>query len=193
MKRYTALTKPEGTFYTLSISSGEIQYIIQSNTERAFIIALLQDAMRGSSTYRSIKQAPSSVELLAFSITRKRILLLLFSYTLPAIQTLGSHLINSLTEYQEDLEVHRPRNIQPVAHLSVLKDAHAAFMSSLNIHASHSDWEYDRYSSVGFYIHQRGGSWVHTWRMGAFYNNTPETYRQLLQESVKNKARIGSS
>lgn len=179
-------TQSHGAFYTLTILPKNTPYIIQSNSERAFIIASLQDSIQGD--YRkhyTIKQRPSTIELTAFSITRSRIILLFFAYTKPTAQAFGSQLVNMLAQYQETITPYHP--IATTIHLRELSDAHDAFVSSLSIHAHHSDWEYDRYSSIGFYLHGRSGAWMKTWRMSAFYKEDPEIYRKKLKEFLFSK------
>lgn len=85
-----------GSFYTLTILPKKTPYIIKSNSERAFIAASLQDIIQGRHKYRTIQEKPSTIELIAFSITRTRILLLFFAYTKPLAQSFGSQLINML-------------------------------------------------------------------------------------------------
>ena len=63
-----------------------------------------------------------------------------------------------------------------------LRGAHQALEQSVAIHSLHTDWEYDRYSSIGFYLHDRRGDWMRLWRLSQLYDNEPTHYRALVAE-----------
>lgn len=179
--------KSAANYYQLVITSrgqnAGFQPILHSNSERACVIATLQDTLR--STYTSmyhpvVSKLVTHIDLLGFSITRSDISLVLFALTRQDAQNLGALIVHRLTEFQHDEYIHHP----PVSILQVritpLPGPRNALHTTTQLHARHQDWEHDRYSSVGFYLHGRRGEWMRLWRITSLYGNDPEKYRALL-------------
>ncbi len=64
-----------------------------------------------------------------------------------------------------------------------LSGKHEALALSASIHLLHKDWEYDRYSSIGFYLHDRRGDWMKLWRLTQLYDNDATLYREYLERT----------
>lgn len=160
---------------------------VTSNSERAYIISVLQDTLKShpaiNDTYPTHKNLSVHIDLLAFSITQERIALVLFGLSRADIQHLSAVIINQLGDFRQDLQMQEVALQSRITHLS---GPHNALQTTTLIHADHTDWEYDRYSSIGFYLHERRGGWMHLWRMTRLYNN-PETYRLLMQSTIEIK------
>lgn len=190
-------------YYTLTIKADSRQYtdqIIFSNSERAFIIAILQDclgsAARDSPSNLGIAQhlhTAHYTDLLGFSITRSHISLVAFSLSRETLRSLGAHIINKLCEFQENEHTSAPKTVTPRLTINRLPGPHMALHSTLLIHAQHTDWEYDRYSSIGFYLHERRGDWMRLWRMVQLYEGDPSEYRRLLMPLVNQNRRLTPS
>ena len=65
-----------------------------------------------------------------------------------------------------------------------LAGEHEALGLSADIHLIHKDWEYDRYSSIGFYLHDRRGDWMKLWRLTKLYDNNAAAYRNFIQHAL---------
>lgn len=157
--------------------------IIQSNSERASIIAALQDTL-GDPLHLDdllIKRLSIHTDLLGFSIKREAVSFVLFSLTHADAQNFGAHIVNRLSHFQQTHHVYSPEVALPRARIVELAGPHDALHTITQLHLRHEDWEYDRYSSIGFYLHERRGSWMRLWRIAPLFNSDPDTYRQLLR------------
>lgn len=182
---------PSAGFYLLALRPKNGTAILHSNNERAFVISQLQDIL----TRRSLLEIPSvhqtlasHIDLLAFSITRADIQLVLFSLSYTSVVLLGRILTARLADYQTEWQtIPYRQQSSPTGHsvsLRRLIGPHHALHQSVQLHLRHQDWEYDRYSSIGFYLHDRRGAWMHLWRLSRLYDNDSELYRLLLEPST---------
>lgn len=173
-------------YYHITIRSNERSLLMQSNSERAFIIAQLHYFLSPRLIIGDIpayRQLASCIDLLAFSIKSDAIHLLIFSID-SQLSSYFAHCIT--TQFQQYRREQTPTraNIFPVFTSTTVKKLagpHQALAHSLAIHLLHEDWEYDRYSSIGFYLHDRRGDWMRTWRLARLYENDSELYRELIQ------------
>lgn len=167
---------------TLTVSDG--QPLLRSNGERAYFVSLLQDSLSPLLLLRDIpahRQLASCIDLLAFSITRQSVHLIVFTIDMTVATRFTAHLVSKLTQYQDEafrLFSQRPGVLRK--QIDQLTGQHQALAHSAAIHLLHSDWEYDRYSSIGFYLHDRRGDWMRIWRLSRIYDNNPIAYRELL-------------
>lgn len=182
-------------YYTATLQLRHGGRLLRSNNERAFVISQLQDALRRYTTLEdpTIRhQLASHIDLLAFSITGEEIALILFSIHRPATQALLDFIAKRLEEYQTEWPTRRiAQKIQPyefVATIRHLTGPHAALAQSVALHLRHSDWEYDRYSSIGFYLHDRRGDWMHLWRLSRLYENDNTRYRMLIMAKISQES-----
>lgn len=174
-------------YYQVSITSQGGKSLMRSNSERAFTIAQLQDLLSPRLILVEIpahKQLASCIDLLAFSITNHSIDLLFFSIDKSIAVYLANCVAERVGEYHQELyPVKTP--LAPRICIQKLTGPHQALARSLDIHLQHEDWEYDRYSSVGFYLHDRRGDWMRTWRLAQLYENNSANYYHLLIEKVQ--------
>ncbi|UTX51456.1 hypothetical protein KI440_00640 [Candidatus Saccharibacteria bacterium TM7i] len=193
MKPESLYSPVHTAYYLLNIKASHrtpFRTIIHSNTERAYIIAILQDTLGGHALNPhaiTLQRLATTTDLLAFSITRTSISLLLFAFNQADVQTLGVLLINKLIEFQESEHINHPQNPALRADMQILCGPHDALHVSTQLHAQHSDWEHDRYSSIGFYLHGRRGDWMRLWRLTRLYNNHSETYRALVCATINTR------
>lgn len=171
-------------YYHVEFIASDSRKLLSSNNERAFIVSLLQDLLSPRLLLSDIaphKQLASCIDLLAFSITSTSIHLLLFAIDASVVSDFTHCITARLSQYQFD---YHPRLLlakPSVVRTKKLRGPHQALAQSIEIHALHEDWEYDRYSSIGFYLHDRRGDWMRIWRLSQLYENTSENYRTLLE------------
>lgn len=181
--------RPVPGYYQLTLkadSMSNVQYIIHSNSERAFIVAVLQDTLRHQTT----SPLATHIDLLAFSITRSEISLVLFAITHVDVRNIAAIIINRLHSFQQDIHTYKPQLATIKSSLSRLAGPRTALHQTTLLHANHLDWEYDRYSSIGFYLHERRGDWMHLWRLSGLYKNNSETYRRLVLATIERKTYV---
>lgn len=182
-------TQHSAGYYQLSITSTS-RYIMRSNSERAFIIAKLQDLLSPRYTIGDIpvyKQLASCVDLLAFSIRAEAIELVIFSIDHSIATYFSQTIANQLIAYQHEHTKHTATIPASRCRIQKLRGPHHALARTVAVHHLHEDWEYDRYSSIGFYLHDRRGDWMRTWRLATLYENNELLYRKLfLNHPFKN-------
>lgn len=167
----------------------DVQPIVHSNDERAFIVARFQDALSPRlllTNEPAHHQLASCIDLLAFSITKQSVHLIVFAID-PAIAATFCHtLLERLSAYQTEygkkaIATHPSTQVR----LRKLTGSDEALALTVAVHGRHDDWEYDRYSSIGFYLHDRRGDWMRLWRMTHLYDNNPTVYRELMELYVQ--------
>lgn len=170
-------------YYSVTITSANNTKLLQTNDERAFVISQLQDLL----TTRSCLEEPFNrlalayqIDLLAFSLLPYSMQFVLFAIAPSSVSALVSLLTERLTVYKCDLGIHRSHLIEPLVQIETVYGPHDALQTTVRLHLSHPNWEYDRYSSIGFYLHDRRGSWMRLWRLTHLYDNEPQQYLQLI-------------
>ena len=181
-------TVSEYGFCHVTIEPPEAKKLLRSNNERAFVIAQLQDLLSPRLILGDVpayRQLSSCIDLLAFSISHEAIHLLIFTIDTTLASDFAHRITARLVQFQYEF---RPRRYQhgPEArvHIEKLIGPHQALARSIQIHLLHQDWEYDRYSSIGFYLHDRRGDWMRLWRLTALYDNDPTLYYGLIEQSI---------
>lgn len=166
-------------YYLVTLRARAGTYLLTSNNERAFVVSQLQDVLRRQSVLENPAirhQLAGYIDLLVFSITKEAVSFVIFSITRLAAKQLAHYIAQRLEEYQAEwASVH-----ESAVSIRRLTGPHDALHLSVILHLRHQDWEYDRYSSIGFYLHDRRGDWVHLWRISRLYENDPKLYRTLL-------------
>ncbi len=180
-------------YYTSVISKEGSGALLRSNDERAFIIATLQDTLSPRLLIGEVpayKQMASCIDLLAFSIRSDAIRLVFFAIDEFIARRFVESIATRLESYQSERGWSqsglKPR--RGSATTKKLRGPHHALIVTTNLHLLHEDWEYDRYSSIGFYLHDRRGDWMRTWRMAQLYENQALNYRHLLISQVSSGA-----
>jgi len=171
-------------YYHITLSSQDARPLLSSNNERAFVITLLQDLLTPRLLISEIpeyKQLASCLDLLAFSIRTTSIQLVLFSIDETITDTFAQVVTSRLAEFQSEYCTKPPAEMRTA--VSRLIGPHQALAQTVTIHKAHEDWEYDRYSSIGFYLHDRRGDWMRMWRVAQLYDNDGENYRALMTKS----------
>jgi hypothetical protein len=179
-------TKTNG-YYHVRIGCNQTSRFLSSNNERAFVTLQIQQLLAARSVLEDPLYAKSlahHIDLLAYSISEDGIQLLAYCIDVDSIQQLVHIVIARLDQFRSDfwLQYH---TLHPTATTTITKLAgeHESLKVSADIHLHHKDWEYDRYSSIGFYLHDRRGDWMRLWRLTRLYDNDPTTYRQFILQS----------
>jgi hypothetical protein len=182
-------TEKTNGYYHVCIRALEVGRFLKTNNERAFIGVQLQQILAARSVLEDPLYAKSlahHIDLLAFSISEDGIQLLAYCIDVGSLKHLVSILIKRLTQYRSE---YQPNIYQPEISISIkrLAGEHEALALSADIHLLHKDWEYDRYSSIGFYLHDRRGDWMKLWRLSNIYNNDASAYRNFLRHNKETK------
>ena len=185
IRKITKRTTPSHGYYHIILRPAPPgTTLLISNGERAYVVALLQDALSPRFVLSNGNSSLSSyIDLLAFSLTRTEVHLLVFAIDRVAVRYLAAVLSHRLTIYTNEIKVQHYTSPRSPVSLSItkLRGAHHALRASAAIHLRHPNWEYDRYSSIGFYLHDRRGDWMRIWRLTKLYDNNSVHYRQFIE------------
>jgi hypothetical protein len=178
-------TKKTNGYYHVQVGSAESNRFFKTNNERAFVGVQIQQLLAARSVLEDPLYARSlahHIDLLAFSISQDGIQLLAYCIDVSSLRHLVNILLERLAQYRSEYQHYTQ---QPAASISIRKlvGEHEALSLSANIHLLHEDWEYDRYSSIGFYLHDRRGDWMKLWRLTTLYNNDAPTYRRFIKHA----------
>lgn len=195
--------KLDAGYYLVTLSGQIGRPILRSNNERAFIISQLQDLLGRKSLLEepAIRhRLASHIDLLAFSIVESNIQFVAFSITRNSMQAFAKCIVYRLSNYQNEWQLapsfQRFQTDEPHITIRRLAGPHEALHHTVTLHQRHLDWEYDRYSSIGFYLNDRRGDWMHVWRLAQLYDNDQNLYRELITHSlpeVKNDRELSTA
>ena len=179
-------TKKSNGYYHVQVSTQALYRFFKSNNERAFVCLQLQQLLAARSVLEDplyVKSLAHHIDLLAYSITEEGIQLLAYSIDVSSVHQLVSILLNRLSQFRSEYKLYLR---EPTSSISILKISgeHEALSISATIHLLHKDWEYDRYSSIGFYLHDRRGDWMKLWRLTNLYDNDSNTYLRFLESKT---------
>lgn len=186
--------KKSNGYYHVRIRLAEAGRFLKTNNERAFINVQLQQLLTARSVLEDPLYAKSlahHIDLLAYSISEQGIQLLAYCIDVSSLQHLISILMERLAQYRSEYKIYlKPIAAQPSISVEKLAGQHEALSTSISIHLLHKDWEYDRYSSIGFYLHDRRGDWMRLWRLTRLYDNDATMYREFVQNMNQNYERV---
>lgn len=180
-------TKRTNGYYHVQIRSVGSSRFFKSNNERAFIGVQIQQLLAARSVLEDPLYAKSlahHIDLLAFSISQEGVQLLAYCIDISSLRHLVNILLERLAQYRSEYRLYAH---QPDVSISIRKltGEHEALSLSADIHLLHKDWEYDRYSSIGFYLHDRRGDWMKLWRLTKLYDNDTSAYRKFVQHNIR--------
>jgi hypothetical protein len=184
--KYISIKKTNG-YYHVQVCSNYANRFFKTNNERAFVGVQIQQLLAARSVLEDPLYARSlahHIDLLAFSISEEGVQLLAYCIDISSLQHLVAILLERLHQYRLEYRQHAQLPAEDSS-ISIRKLAgeHEALMISADIHLLHKDWEYDRYSSIGFYLHDRRGDWMKLWRLTNLYDNDASTYRHFIQQT----------
>lgn len=180
--------KHHAAYYHVMVTTPHTSKLLASNNERAFVISQLQDLLSMRSLLEDTtahKRLAAHIDLLGFSLLPHSMQFVLFSISEGSVQVFLSVLLKRLEQYQSEWRVSlfkasKKLPPQPQVSLQKLAGPHDALQVATRLHRHHQDWEFDRYSSIGFYLHDRRGDWMRIWRLSQLYGTDPATYRQII-------------
>lgn len=178
-------------YYSVMLTPQNGRYAVHTNSERAFVVSQLQDLLSPRLLLVTVpphKQFASCIDLLGFSITRESVYLVLFAIDTSSATHLATCLAKRLVQYQSEYHPSKAMPAQLRIAVKKLRGPHQALARTVVLHLKHEDWEYDRYSSVGFYLHDRRGDWMRTWRLAQLYDNNVDNYYALLEDRSKHSS-----
>jgi len=188
-----ALLYDSGYFHVW-MSSIEGVAFFSSDKDKAFFIALLQDNLSPRNRLQAISLKntgySSEIDLLAYSLTKTGVHLLVHTTRKTAIEELGQSL---LLAYQVQLQSYTNMMQLPFETIFIfdkLAGRHEALTVSREIHLLHEDWRYDRYSSIGFYLDDRRGDWLRPYRLTSLFQNKPRNYIRFLKSRNTESDRV---
>ena len=170
-------------YYHVQVCAAESTRFFKTNNERAFVGVQIQQLLAARSVLEDPLYAKSlahHIDLLAFSISQEGIQLLAYSIDITSLQQLVNIIIARLNQYRSEYQLYGTQAPNASVSLRKLTGEHEALSLSADIHLIHKDWEYDRYSSIGFYLHDRRGNWMKLWRLTKLYDNNISSYRQFI-------------
>lgn len=173
-------------YYHVSVTLRGGGRLLHSNNERAFVVSQLQDMLSPRLLLNDVpahKQLASCIDLLTFSLRDSSIQLIVFTIDQSLLATFLDHILSRLIQYRSEYTALIPELDTSVT-IDKLAGPHQALAHSVNVHLLHEDWEYDRYSSIGFYLHDRRGDWMRTWRLAQLFESDSKHYRDLLLYSA---------
>ena len=188
-------TKTTNGYYHVQVCSAESIRFFKTNNERAFVGVQLQQLLAARSVLEDPLYAKSlahHIDLLAYSISEEGIQLLTYCIDISSLQHLVNIVLERLAQYRSEYRLYIR---QPDASVSIRKlvGEHEALALSADIHLLHKDWEYDRYSSIGFYLHDRRGDWMKLWRLTKLYDNDTSAYRRFVKHTQSTALSLRSS
>lgn len=172
-------------YYLITIRPNIQDTLLANNSERAFVISQLQDmlTMRLFPETRPISHnLAAHIDLLAFSILKEAVQVVIFAIAPSSAQLLATNLCKNIQQHKEEwVRTNTSSMGRGNASIALRKLAgqHEALQASVQLHIVHLDWEYDRYSSIGFYLHDRRGDWMRIWRLTHIYESDASNYRSL--------------
>lgn len=185
------LTTPAKYYHVRIVSSGGSRFF-RTNTERALVISVLQKHLGARSLLAFPFHIPGlaqCVDLLAYSLTEQGIELVLFSITKDSVDTLIAWILAELDDFRAEYSGASQYGASKIS-VRTLRGVHHALELTCHLHLRHFDWENDRYSSIGFYLHDRRGDWMRLWRIARLYDNDPAQYYAFIAAKAKNSLLI---
>ncbi len=168
-------------YYYISLTPRATRRLFRSNNDRAFVLLQLQQLL----SMRSILDDHFSrhslavyIDLLAYSLHPAKASFVIYALTEEAAQQFSAIILHRLTHYLRGPSPHSHDQLQLT--ITLLRGVHDALAHTKQLHLAHEDWEYDRYSSICFYLHDRRGDWMRIWRLTRLYDNQPDLYRTFL-------------
>lgn len=185
----TKKQKHHAAYYHLIVSVAGNSKLLATNNERAFVVTQLQDLLSMRSLLEDTgahKRLAAHIDLLSFSLLPNSMQFVLFSISEGSVRVFQSVLLKRLEQYQNEWPRPSVNKLAKLPHQAIinikkLTGPHDALQASTQLHRHHQDWEFDRYSSIGFYLHDRRGDWMRIWRLSQLYGTDPAIYRQIIR------------
>jgi len=190
---HDALMKDSGYFH-IWISTADDVAFFSSDLDKAYFMTILQDNLSPRTRISELSMHSlgyaDSIDLLAYSLTRRGVHLLVYTSQKSAIEELGQVLLLGYVEFIQDNPAFTALPFETVFLFDHLAGRHQALAVSRDIHMRHTDWRYDRYSSIGFYLDDRRGDWMRPRRLTSLFHNKPRQYLRFIKSQETERDRI---
>jgi hypothetical protein len=181
-------------YFHLWISSVEETVFFDCGDDKAFFMTVLQDNLSPRQKLSELQVRTigysSEIVLLAYSLTATGVHLLVHTTRKAAIEELGQALLFSYQTYIQQQQRSDQLPFDSIFIFDKLVGRHEAFNVSREIHQLHEDWRYDRYSSIGFYLDDRRGDWIHPYRLTSLFGGKPKHYLQYMKSQETESDRL---
>lgn len=177
-------------FFTMTLRHSSRSSLLASNNERAFVVSQLQDLLEMRSLLEDSQahhRLASHIDLLAYSVLPQSIKLLVFAISEVSVLNLAQIILRRLNSYKGEWQQYGYSDTSESSQITIrqVSGPHEALHTTIHMHLRHKNWEFDRYSSIGFYLHDRRGDWVRIWRLTHLYNTNTNVYRDLINDVVE--------
>lgn len=180
---HDALQYDSGYFH-IWISGIEGALFFPASRDKAFFITLIQDALSPRAKLNEAKIHTcycTEIDLLAYSLTKTGVHLLVYTTRKSAIEELGQVLLFSYQAYLQKLSLLDQLPFDTIFIFDKLAGRHDALNTSKDIHLLHDDWRNDRYSSIGFYLDDRRGDWMRPYRLTSLFSANSKQYLRFMK------------
>ncbi len=172
-------------YYHVWISAKRDNAFFSTSQDKSYFISLLQDTLSPHERLQEFSlvssRLPIEIDLLAYSLTRNSVHLLVYALRKQAIDELGQILLTRYAHYVNQQMDRRSLPFDSLFIFDYLAGPHEALNVSREIHLLHDDWRHNRYSSIGFYLDDRRGDWMRLWRLARLYDNQPSLYLSYIK------------
>lgn len=192
---YAAQASQKDGYYHLWIAAAKDQVFFETTLDKAYVIflfqTLLSPRMGLDHTSAAYKNYSSELELIAYSLTDFGMNLLISATSAQIIEDFGQSVLIHYSEFLTEQRAWETLPFDTIFTYDCLADEHESLAISREIHLLHDDWRHDRYSSIGFYLDDRRGDWLHPWRLTNLYNNDAQWYQNfLVDERISKKVGV---
>lgn len=181
-------------YFHVWVSCTKGKTFFSKSSDKAFFMSILQDNLSPRAKLSELNFRLSGyateIELLAYSLTKTGVHLLVHTIRKAAIEELGQSLLFSYQTYLQEQSSLGQLPFDSIFMFDKLAGRHEALNVSREIHLLHEDWRYDRYSSIGFYLDDRRGDWMRPYRLTSLFSGKQKHYLQFIKSQETEKDRI---
>lgn len=176
----TAKSHRKDRYYHLWIAAAKDQVFFQTSIDKAYVISLFHLYL--SPRRRDQPRYCEELDLIAYSLTDFGMNLLLCATGTKIVEDFGQNILVHYSDFLHQQSAWEVLPFDTIFTYDKLADEHEALAVSREIHLLHDDWRHDRYSSIGFYLDDRRGDWLHPWRLTDLYHNDTHWYQHFLTD-----------
>lgn len=172
-------------YFHVWISSVKGASFFAGSEDKAFFMTIIQDNLSPRHKLAQLHLRTSSysseIDLLAYSLTKTGVHLLVHTTRKTAIEEFGQSLLLSYQTYVQQKDALTQLPFDTIFMFDKLAGRHEALYVSREIHLLHDEWRYDRYSSIGFYLDDRRGDWMRPYRLTSLFHAKPKQYIRFIK------------
>ncbi len=176
---------PKEKYYHLWIAAAKDKVFFENNLDKAYLISLFQRYLSPRASLNSTPTYSKDLQLIAYSLTEYGMNLLLVGANSHIVEDFGQSLLLDYANYIQEQRVWEILPFDTIFAYDNLADEHEALATSREVHLLHDNWRSDRYSSIGFYLDDRRGDWLHAEHLANLYNNDSIWYQNYLMDDTQ--------